>query len=418
LPELELKRGEVVRLEGMLSLQVKDGKVSISGGLHEKGSKLVVPRAKSLPLEAETDAVIEYTLGESGCVERLAERTIPREWDELITEILLEKPRLMMVIGNVDVGKSFFTTYVANTLLKHGIRVAALDGDVGQSDIGPPSTLGIGIFERPVGLLHEVPTRAAYFVGSMSPSGHMLEFIVGMKKLVELGLGEVDIVIVNTPGMISHGPGRALQLYVMELLHPDLIVALQRGRELEHLLVAAPPVKIRRIPVYEKVRPRSIAERSALRWMALARYFENSNRVVLDLRRVKLGRCYYRTGEPIDPETLGVRAPIIYAEKLPEGLLVVVENMLDDERMQELRMKFGQVKVIVKGTEQNVLVGLMDRSNIFLGIGIIEEIDYARGRMVVITPVKNGEKIAAVQFGSMKVRPTGEEIGTVKPGTF
>jgi polynucleotide 5'-kinase involved in rRNA processing len=152
--------------------------------------------------------------------------------------------------------------------------------------------------------------------------------------------------------------------------------------------------------------------------MALARYFENSNRVVLDLRRVKLGRCYYRTGEPIDPETLGVRAPIIYAEKLPEGLLVVVENMLDDERMQELRMKFGQVKVIVKGTEQNVLVGLMDRSNIFLGIGIIEEIDYARGRMVVITPVKNGEKIAAVQFGSMKVRPTGEEIGTVKPGTF
>jgi ABC-type multidrug transport system ATPase subunit len=32
--------------------------------------------------------------------------------------------------------------------------------------------------------------------------------------------------------------------------------------------------------------------------------------------------------------------------------------------------------------------------------------------------VKNIEKIAAVQFGSMKLKPTGEEIGTIKPGTF
>jgi polynucleotide 5'-hydroxyl-kinase GRC3/NOL9 len=408
----------VIRLEGMLSLQVKDGKVSISGGLHEKGSKLVLPRAKSLPLEAETDAVIEYTLGESGNVERLPERTISREWDELAAEILREKPRLIIVIGNVDVGKTFFTTYVANTLLKHSLRVAVLDGDVGQSDIGPPSTIGIGIFERPVGLLHEVPTRAACFVGSMSPSNHMLEFIVGMKKLVELGLKEADVVIVNTPGWISGGPGRALQLNVMELLGPDLVVALQRERELEHLLTSVQHMKVRRVPVYQKVRSRSIAERTALRWMALARYFEGSSRIVLDLRKVGLGRCYYHTGEPIDPKTLDVRAPVTYAEKLPEGLLVVTESELDEEVIRELEAKFRGVKAIVRGSEKNALVGLMDSANALLGIGIIDEIDYARERMAVITPVKNGGKIAAVQFGSMKIKPTGEEIGTVKPGAF
>ncbi|KUO40408.1 MAG: hypothetical protein AVW06_00040 [Hadesarchaea archaeon DG-33-1] len=418
MPELELKRGDVVKLEGMLSLHVKDGKVSISGGLHEKGNKLVVPRAKSLPLEAETDAVIEYTLGESGSVERLPGRTISREWDELVADILREKPRLVMVIGNVDVGKTFFTTYVANTLLKHGVRVAALDGDVGQSDIGPPSTMGIGIFERPVGILHEVPTLAAYFVGSMSPSNHMLEFIAGMKKLVELGLKEADVVIVNTPGWISGGPGRALQLYVMELLNPDLLVALQRGRELEHLLISVPHVKVRRISVYQKVRSRSTAERTLLRWLALARYFEGSSRITLDLRKVRLGRCYYHTGEPIDPKTLDVQAPIIYTEKLPEGLLIVTEGKLDQKIMQELEAKFGGVKVVARGSEQNVLVGLMDNADVLLSIGIIDGIDYARERMAVITPVKNGGKIAAVQFGSMRIKPTGEEIGTIKPGTF
>lgn len=418
MPELELKRGDVVKLEGMLSLHVKDGKVSISGGLHEKGNKLVVPRAKSLPLEAETDAVIEYTLGESGSVERLPGRTISREWDELVAYILREKPRLVMVVGNVDVGKTFFTTYVANTLLKNGARVAALDGDVGQSDIGPPSTIGIGIFERPVGILHEVPTLAAYFVGSMSPSNHMLEFIVGMKKLVELGLKEADVVIVNTPGWISNGAGRALQLYVMELLNPDLLVALQREGELEHLLISVPHIKVRRIPVYQKVRSRSTTERTLLRWLALARYFEGSSRITLDLRKVRLGRCYYHTGEPIDLKTLDVQGPIIYAEKLPEGLLVVTGNELDQKIMQELEAKFGEVKVIARGSEQNVLVGLIDSANVLLGIGIIDEIDYARERIAVITPVKDGGKIAAVQFGSMKINPTGEEIGTIKPGTF
>jgi len=402
----------------MLSLQVKEGKVLISGGLHEKGSKLVLPRAKSLPLEVETDAIVEYTLGESGSVERLAERTISREWDELIAEIIQEKPRLIMVIGDVDVGKTFFATYTANTLLKHGIRVATLDCDVGQSDIGPPSTMGIGIFERPVGLLNEVPTRAAYFVGSMSPSNHMLEFTVGMKKLAELGLKEVDMVIVNTPGWISGGPGRALQTYAMELLNPDLLVALQRGRELEHLLIAVPHLKVRKIPVYQKVRSRSVVERTLLRWLALARYFEGSSRIVLDLRKVGLERCYYHTGEPIDPRTLDVQASIVYAEKIPEGLLVVTESPLDEKMIWGLEEKFGLIKVIIRGSEQNVLVGLVDRSNTLLGIGIIDEIDYARDRMAVITSVKNGEKIAAVQFGSMKLKPTGEEIGTVKPGTF
>lgn len=418
MPELELKRGDVVRLEGMMSLQVKEGKVLISGGLHEKGSRIVVPRAKSVPLEAEGDAVLEYTLGEGGVVEHLPERTIPREWDAFIAEVIRGKPRLIMVIGDVDVGKTFFTTYVANTLLKNGMRIAAVDSDVGQSDIGPPSTMGLGIFERPVGMLYEVPVRAAYFVGSMSPSSHMLEFVVGIKKLIEVGLNEADVVIVNTPGWVHGGPGRMLQLSVMELLRPDLVVALQRERELEHLLMGVQPEKVRRMPVYKKVRVRSTGERTFLRWLSLGRYFEGAGKLVLDLRKVRLERCYYHTGEPLDPKTLGVKAPTVYAEKLPEGLLVVTEDELNQEAMGELEVKFGQVKVIPRGSERNVLVGLVNGENTFLGIGIIDEIDYARDRMVVITPLKDREKVAAVQFGSMRINPTGEEMGTIRPGSF
>lgn len=416
--KLRLKRGDILRLEGLLSLQVEEGKVLISGGLHEKGSKILIPKAKSLPLEAEEDAVIDYSLGEGGHIEHLSERTIPPEWDALIRDIVDKRPRLVMVMGNVDVGKTFFTTYVANTLLRHGIRVAAVDGDVGQADIGPPSTVGVGLFERPVGLLYEIPMLSAYFVGSMSPSGHMLEFIVGMARMVERGLRKAEMVIVNTPGWIFGGPARSLQLHLVELLKPDIVVALQQDKELEHLLACIPQTNVRRIPASKSVRPRSRDERAFLRELLLGRYFNNAGRLVLDLRRVRLERCYYRTGQPIDRRSLGIREPILHAEKLPEGLLVVAKRALSQDAIRELKERFEQVKVIEAGSERDLLVGLVDETNELLGLGIVERIDYSRERMTVITPVRDGNMISAVQIGSMKVKPSGKEVGVLRPGSF
>jgi polynucleotide 5'-hydroxyl-kinase GRC3/NOL9 len=236
LVRLDLKAGEVYRVEGQISLEVKKGQILLTGGLRKEGEKIVIPRAKSVPLEAIEEATIEYTLGRDGKVEKLPGRTIPKEWDALFDEIVQTKPHAVLVIGSVDVGKTFLTTYFGNKLLNHGIRMGAVDSDVGQADIGPPTTMGLGVFERPVTLLYEVPLKGAYFVGSMSPSGHMLEFVVGMKWLVERGLKLADVVIVNTPGWISGGAGRCLQVYTEELVNPDVIVALQRERELEHLL--------------------------------------------------------------------------------------------------------------------------------------------------------------------------------------
>lgn len=408
----------MVRLEGQLSLEVKEGEVLISGGLRGKGSKVVIPRAKSVPLEVGGEALIEYTLGHDGKIEQLPERTIPREWDALISEVIEKKPKVLLVMGNVDVGKTFFTTYLANTMLRHGLRAGAIDSDVGQADIGPPTTMGLGILEQPVALLYEVPLSSAYFVGSMSPSGHMLEFVVGMKWLVEHGLKKADVVIVNTPGWVFGGPGRALQLYTLELIDPDMVVTLQRERELEHLLASVSQSKVKRLPVSTKVRPRTPSERASLRAMLFGKYFEDAGKLSLDLRKVRFERCYLHTGRPIDLGEIKVRAQIVHAEQMPEGLLVVSKKRLSEGVLRELKAKFGNVRAITKGSERKVIVGLTNDANELLGIGVIERIDYERGQMTVITPVKSAGEVAAVQFGSMRIKPDGVEIGTIKPGTF
>jgi len=416
LSQLSLKPGDVYRIEGQLSLEVKVGKVTISGGLREKGERVVIPRAKSVPMEVESDSVIEYTLGADGKVERLTERTIPKEWDNLIADVIKKRPKTILVMGNVDVGKTFLTTYMGNTLLRHGMKMGAVDSDVGQADIGPPTTMGLGIFERPVALLYEVPLRSAYFVGSMSPSGHTLEFVAGMKWLVEHGLKKADLVVVNTPGWIMGGPGRALQLYVEELIDPDMVVALQRGTELEHLLAPIASHKIRRLPVSTKVRARSPSERSNLRGMLLGKYFEDSETLVLDLKRVRFERTYLKTGHQLNAGEFGRQ--VVYAEKIPEGIILVTKGRMDDEALSSIESKFGQVKIIRAGAEQNVIVGLVNDSNELVGLGIVEKINFERGQIVITTPIKNADQVTSVQFGSMKVKPTGEEVGTVRPGYF
>jgi polynucleotide 5'-hydroxyl-kinase GRC3/NOL9 len=417
LPEVVLKRGNVIKIEGFASLHVKEGRVSIIGGVHEKLTKVVVPRAKSIPVEAESDAVVEYILGPGGKMERLPGRTIPREWDMLVEEIIAKKPRVILVLGEADTGKSFFSTYIANMLVRKNLRVAVVDGDAGQSDVGPPTTLGVVVVEKPVVFLHDIPSYSAYFIGSMSPAGHIFEFMVGIKRMVERGLENADIAVVNTAGWTSGGPGRALRLYEMELLKPDIIVALQRGKELEHILKCTDQSKVRRIQVSKHVRHRSRSDRTFLRELALARYFDGAGRLILDLRKVLLERCYFRTGEPIDPKSLGDPS-IIHAEKMPEGLFLVVSGDLSDSKANELKAKFKNLHVISPWSAKNVVVGLANSNNELIGLGIIDEIDYVHEKLAVITPVKDASRIAVVQFGSMKITPDGKEIGTIKPGTF
>lgn len=414
--KIKLKKGDVLRVEGSLILQVDEGEVTVSGGAHGEGDEVTIPKAKSLPLEATTDAVLEYEKGEGGEVERLSERTIPPEWDSLVNEIVEKRPRTIIVLGEVDTGKTFFTTYVANSLLRHDIKSAVVDTDIGQSDVGPPGTVGMGIVDNPIGLMTEVRTQSAYFVGSMSPSGHMLEFMVGMKKVAEDGLEKADLVIVDTPGWVSGGPGRALQLYGAELLEPDLIVALQREDELEHLLRSISG-EIRTISVSEKVRKRSQKERSFLRQKTLADYFEGFKKIPLDLEKVKLERCYLNTGKDIDPKSLGVKG-ILHAEKVPEGLVIVSENGVSEEEIQKLEEKYGRVISIKKGDEKYVLTALIDEDKDLLGIGVIDKIDCEKKKLDILTPIQNGKKVSAVQLGSMKINLDGKEVGTVRPGTF
>jgi polynucleotide 5'-hydroxyl-kinase GRC3/NOL9 len=96
------------------------------------------------------------------------------------------------------VGKSTFARYLYQRLVIEGKQAAYLDGDPGQSLLGPPTTLTLALGELGEPGKHGFPPSGEvrrWFIGSVSPSGHMLPLLVGAARLVRaafaLGGGRV-----------------------------------------------------------------------------------------------------------------------------------------------------------------------------------------------------------------------------------
>jgi len=145
---------------------------------------------------------------------------------------------LVLIVGAADTGKTTLARYLYGRLLEDHDAVAFVDGDVGQATLGPPATMTIGVSGPDEAEFPPGGPRRRYFVGDISPTGHMLPTVVGARKLVDWAFEQgATAAVFDTTGLVqkSRGGG-ALKLALVDLLGPELTVGLQRGSELEHLL--------------------------------------------------------------------------------------------------------------------------------------------------------------------------------------
>ncbi|MBA7545382.1 hypothetical protein ES705_37749 [subsurface metagenome] len=73
---------------------------------------------------------------------------MPGDWIE-IANIILKSREAVLVLGATDTGKSICTLLFANFWAKHGRKVGIVDVDMGQSDLGPPTTMGMILIDKP-----------------------------------------------------------------------------------------------------------------------------------------------------------------------------------------------------------------------------------------------------------------------------
>ena len=186
---------------------------------------------------------------------------------------------VVMLLGGLDSGKTSLARRIAAAGLEQGVTVGLLDADVGQSTVGPPTTVGLRLCHTPQDLEPASLSEADHvaFVGSTSPQGHLLPLVAGSRLLLDRGRVEgADLVVVDTTGLVSGVYGQILKFHKTALLQPELVIGLARGEELEPVLGVIRrffAAEVLTLPIHANVVPTSVEQRALNREEAMRAYF-------------------------------------------------------------------------------------------------------------------------------------------------
>ena len=200
---------------------------------------------------------------------------IPHSWTQLAVERLRGT---ILVIGAPDVGKTTLAQYLYQRLCAAARRVAYLDGDPGQSMLGPPTTMTVAVAHGGQDVFSLQERRWQSFVGAVSPRGHMLPLLVSACRLVGAAQDAgAEAIVYDTTGLVDRAQGGlALKLAKVDLLRPTAVVAIQHEQELESLLVPlrrSGRVRVIDLGPVPGVRRRDVQTRQAHRMRQFAAYF-------------------------------------------------------------------------------------------------------------------------------------------------
>src|ERR1700694_1153573 len=140
--------------------------------------------------------------------------------------------RVTVVIGASDAGKTTLVAALGSELAARGQRVGVVDSDVGQSEIGPPTTVGLGRISARVTRLSEAELIAFQFVGVSSPARDIRGVVEAARRMVDRARAErFERVLVDTSGLVLGWPGHRLKQAKIAAVDPDLLLFLERQDE-------------------------------------------------------------------------------------------------------------------------------------------------------------------------------------------
>ena len=278
---------------------------------------------------------------------------IPPEWEGILTGLAGRETAVVYILGPTDVGKTTLSGYLVAGLAGRGL-VASLDADTGQSTIGPPATAGLATCTGTPSRHLQTVLR---FVGSTSPQGHMLQHLVSTARLLTIARGAgARYVIIDSPGWVEGPVAEEFQVRMIDLLMPDVVVAIQEKGDLMGILAnfrSRTGITILSMQPSPHVLPRSRGWRAHYRREQFRSYFTG------------------HTGADIPLEGTGFHG------KVPE-------SFRDD-------------------AWQNLLVALCDREMQVVTLGIVEQLDIRGGILRVRIPPADISQVVSVQVGSIRL---------------
>jgi polynucleotide 5'-hydroxyl-kinase GRC3/NOL9 len=272
---------------------------------------------------------------------------------------------------------------------------------------------------KPIADLFSLQAKNAIFIGDTSPNGAVDKVISSLTQLKgEILTGNPDFVVVNSDGWVEGEEAVKYKTELVEKINPDVLLCIQQKDEMAALLDSLE--KFRKIAVQPPsvARQRSGESRKSMRELGYTKYLRNAKVQSFPLGWLKienndrfgLSKAHEnaRTGRRIF-ELLGMK-PLHFAEQSDRiSIIIGRRRWINTENLKKVEEATGKkVVVIRKGEEEGLLTALCNSKGKFLGIGIVQEIEYLRKTLKILTPVS--QDVTAAVIGKVKLDKNMKEI--------
>ncbi len=383
---------------------------------------------------------------------------VNQHWEKLESRIV--KPQqVVLVIGATDVGKSTFCRFLVDSAVDRGLKTVFVDTDVGQSQIGPPTTIGMRSFDpesSPV-QFNSIADQL-YFVGDVSPHGHSLEVLTGTRLMVDHARETAaDFIIVDTSGYIHDAPAVILKRHKIELTRPNHVVCIGRSSELEQITACYRQqdwLDIHYLLPHRNVRSKSSKARSRYRKAQFEAYFgaacefpklavrsgaacgfpklavesgevcgfpepvlqKSKNSIQsLPFEQIRGERTPFFVGRIANEKELEIlsrlaETQVDHAEWGHRTLCLVASEPLSKATIIHIKnyLSLTHVTAEVHAYFERRLIGLIDTAGNTYAIGIIEAVDFQKREFSIRCPLSKGDnavkQACAIQFGSYQLK--------------
>jgi len=363
---ISAEEGKTLLIIGPASFELRGGEASVLGAPLDSSRRVVV-RGKQTPVEIHSSASLSVWLGEEGGVEEVGGSTIPLSWREAASALGELEEGTAVVIGGGDAGKTTLCTFLANSLLSEGRRVAVVDADIGQTDLGPPTTMAAADITRHAVNLSEVEPSERLFIGLTSPGRVKGKVIRSVKRLAAFHAGRRKLVIVNTDGWVKGSEAVTYKVQMLNELKPEIALGIGSTDDTSQILQAA------NFTALLAGSPDIIKERTQV-----------------DRRELRaLGYQKYLAGASV---------------KVFQSDGTGVQSALSSEALNLSRLSRSQVEGL-----KDAIVGFLDADGLLQEIGILKDIIPSTATVkvwsrIAVTPSK-------IEIGGVKLSDDGRELG-------
>lgn len=357
------------------------------------------------------------------------ELIIPGDWMPVIQEILKEK-KTVIVLGKTDTGKTSFIKAIARYLVRRNRKINIIDGDIGQSSLGPPGTVNMCLLDFQSLKCRTIPLEEMIFIGKITPAGCLDKLINSVYQLYNISRRyKSDTILIDTTGLVSGNAGIYLKRNLIEKIKPSVLIAFQIENELEPIInkfTSHNYMQIFRFKICQVIKKKNWKERKSRRDEKYKSYFQNLILTELDFHAGCLKGAYYGHGRLLERKEVEYfskryNIKVCSVEIRKDCIILITDNQhysLERNSIFDIKYDFKvkRITLIPMNWFKYLVVSFNNKAGLSKGLGIIEKINFRENTLIVYFPGDlKVDDPCKIEMGQLKVKPDGTELSYIKP---